>query len=315
MTVQDVQTETPERWILVIFQKLDAEFVVERSLVREVRNQCHTRHLCKESAPIVDLWLNTPGGDADAAYKLMLLLRGHCQRLRVAVPDYAKSAGTLLAIGADEVFMDTCTELGPLDAQIEHPDREGERISALDMANSLEYLAERAIWMIMVGGASIVKVTGLRRAEVLGGMVQLAAQFMRPLVEKLDPSIIHKAKQELDVAREYGERLLEMRCGQGDAGEPEDDLLATAPAKLVTDYPSHSFVIGPAEARKLGMSVSSADDYDLWGFLNQLYDLFQSSPHKSLVRLVKEDEIATIIARLEGVERDDREGIAETPEA
>lgn len=68
----------------------------------------------------LDLLLHTGGGDIDAAEKLISMVRtkvgtGH---LRVIVPDYAKSAGTLMALSADQIVMSDTSELGPIDPQI-----------------------------------------------------------------------------------------------------------------------------------------------------------------------------------------------------
>ena len=73
----------------------------------------------------VDLLLHTFGGSADVAEKLMGMLRGHVgtAELRVIVPDYAKSAGTLMVLGADKVVMSDMSELGPIDPQILLADR------------------------------------------------------------------------------------------------------------------------------------------------------------------------------------------------
>ena len=49
--------------------------------------------------------------------------------LRVIVPDYAKSAGTLIALGADRIVMGETSELGPIDPQITLSDGSGNRIS------------------------------------------------------------------------------------------------------------------------------------------------------------------------------------------
>jgi hypothetical protein len=77
----------------------------------------------------VDLLLHTPGGDIDAAEKLMSILRSRIGvgRLRVFVPDFAKSAGTLMAIGADQVVMGDTSELGPIDPQVTITDGDGNR--------------------------------------------------------------------------------------------------------------------------------------------------------------------------------------------
>lgn len=78
----------------------------------------------------LDLLLHTGGGDIDAAEKLITMVRTKVgnARLRVVVPDYAKSAGTLMVLGADSVVMSDTSELGPIDPQISLSDGNGNRI-------------------------------------------------------------------------------------------------------------------------------------------------------------------------------------------
>lgn len=67
----------------------------------------------------LDLIIVSPGGDGAAAESLLDLCRKFCKRqLRVVVPVYAKSAATLIALGADEIVMGETSELGPIDAQV-----------------------------------------------------------------------------------------------------------------------------------------------------------------------------------------------------
>ncbi len=68
----------------------------------------------------LDLLLHTGGGSVDAAEKLMGMMRRHVgtAELRIIVPDFAKSAGTLMVLGADSVVMSDMSELGPIDPQI-----------------------------------------------------------------------------------------------------------------------------------------------------------------------------------------------------
>lgn len=74
-------------------------------------------------APIT-LLLDSPGGDVDAAEKMVHLLREACTPpsgsdgdLEVVVPNSAKSAATLIALGADRILMSDSSELGPIDPQ------------------------------------------------------------------------------------------------------------------------------------------------------------------------------------------------------
>ncbi len=66
----------------------------------------------------IDLILHTPGGLVLAAEQIALALRGHPARVTVFVPHYAMSGGTMLALAADEIYMDMNAVLGPVDPQI-----------------------------------------------------------------------------------------------------------------------------------------------------------------------------------------------------
>jgi hypothetical protein len=76
----------------------------------------------------IDLLLQTAGGDIDAAEKIVVMLRaavGKEGRFRVIVPDFAKSAGTLVALAADKILMTDWSELGPIDPQFLRRDSDG----------------------------------------------------------------------------------------------------------------------------------------------------------------------------------------------
>jgi ClpP class serine protease len=66
----------------------------------------------------VDLMIETPGGFTDATEKVASLLRTLAPDLRVVVPRYAKSNGTMLALAGSAILMGPCSELGPSDPMI-----------------------------------------------------------------------------------------------------------------------------------------------------------------------------------------------------
>jgi hypothetical protein len=66
----------------------------------------------------LNLLISGPGGDGTIAEKLIELCRAYCKIFRVIVPNRAKSAATVIALGADEIVMGFCSELGPIDAQV-----------------------------------------------------------------------------------------------------------------------------------------------------------------------------------------------------
>lgn len=70
----------------------------------------------------IDLILHTPGGLVLASEQIAEALRRHPAPVRVLVPHYAMSGGTLIALAADEIILDPNAVLGPVDPQIgEYP--------------------------------------------------------------------------------------------------------------------------------------------------------------------------------------------------
>ena len=69
--------------------------------------------------PKLDLIVVTPGGDGTVAETTLHLCRRYCtNQFRVAIPAFAKSAATLIALGADRIVMGESSELGPINAQV-----------------------------------------------------------------------------------------------------------------------------------------------------------------------------------------------------
>ena len=66
----------------------------------------------------IDLILHTPGGLVLAAEQIAKALVDHKGKITVFVPHYAMSGGTLIALAADEIVMDSNAVLGPVDPQI-----------------------------------------------------------------------------------------------------------------------------------------------------------------------------------------------------
>jgi hypothetical protein len=71
----------------------------------------------------INLLLQSPGGDATIVEKMIDRCRAHLSGsqpcFRVIVPNIAKSAATVMALGADSIVMGYCSELGPIDPQVQ----------------------------------------------------------------------------------------------------------------------------------------------------------------------------------------------------
>jgi ATP-dependent protease ClpP protease subunit len=126
-----------------MYEAIHAPRYHRQGLIRAIEEECGRRLVCYvsgRSASIhrddtvgflemlhniqpgenIDLLLHTGGGDVDAAEKLVALVQATVAdaQLRVIIPDFAKSAGTLMILGADALIMSDSSELGTIDPQI-----------------------------------------------------------------------------------------------------------------------------------------------------------------------------------------------------
>jgi ClpP class serine protease len=66
----------------------------------------------------IEIVLHTPGGLVLAARQIAAALADHDGKVTAVVPHYAMSGGTMIALAADEILIDTHAALGPIDPQL-----------------------------------------------------------------------------------------------------------------------------------------------------------------------------------------------------
>lgn len=199
------------------------------------------------STPVA-LLVRSPGGQAKAAYQIARLLRRHCSSFTAIVPTYAKSAATLLCLGADMILMGENAELGPLDVQLTDFHREWHG-SALDEIQALERLNAEALSVIDQTMRVLILRTKKKVDAVLPLVLNYTATLMRPLLENVDVVQFTQRARLLKVAEEYATRLLEPTYGA--------ELAQAIAMQLVQNYPEHDFFLDADEARSLGLKVPS----------------------------------------------------------
>jgi ClpP class serine protease len=110
------------RDVLVFAADLKPVINQERALLRHVTQADIlpiTDQLTNLSGSGLDLILETAGGFAEIAEQLLRILRSKYSDFAVIVPGAAKGAGSILAMGADEILMEPfASALGPIDAQL-----------------------------------------------------------------------------------------------------------------------------------------------------------------------------------------------------
>lgn len=78
-------------------------------------NEClHSKELDKP----LHLMLRSPGGDPEIAIRLIRMCHAASSEFVILVPEIAKSAATIMALGADSIIMGPTSDLGPIDPQV-----------------------------------------------------------------------------------------------------------------------------------------------------------------------------------------------------
>ena len=90
---------------------------------------------------ILVIILQTPGGLAEISERIVETIRSRYSELYFVIPDYAMSAGTILAMGGDKIYMGYSSSLGPIDPQIFQGDR---FLSALGYLNEYDELNKKS---------------------------------------------------------------------------------------------------------------------------------------------------------------------------
>jgi hypothetical protein len=200
----------------------------------------------------LDLLLHTGGGDVDAAEKLISIVRTRVGTgcLRVIVPDFAKSAGTLMAVGADRIVMSDTSELGPIDPQINLTDGRG---------NVIRHSVQTYLDAYEAHSAALLK----NPNDVVA----------RLMLDKLDPAIVKLFEAVRNRARIFAEDQLKQ--GMLKAGGGNSSFTAVAASLIDTKrWLSHWQMISWQDARKIGLTVDYLDPAsDEWQTYWQLYCL------------------------------------------
>jgi len=197
------------------------------------------------------LFLTTPGGYIDPAYKLARFLKDNYENFILFVFGWCKSAGTLVALSADAIIMTDSGELGPLDEQIRSEEKVGRgQDSVLNTVQSLELLSEQAPKMFVKCLDGIIKYSYLENRFNQGFPIisvkvaesvaeDITKYLLGTISSQIDPQQFVASYRGAKITQEYAERL--------NPGLKETGVID----HLLTGYPSHEFVIDRKEAELL----------------------------------------------------------------
>lgn len=188
--------------------------------------------------------LSTPGGDGEVAVRMVRSMQSRCSKLTMIIPDMAKSAGTLMCLGADTILMAAQSDLGPVDPQFQ-------------------------VGRGLVGAKEIV--SALKAAEERVAQQPNSYPLYAGLLADVNMLMIEQAKAAMDRTTVLIDEALQCRTDQ-----LEDDKRAALVEKLkrplIDDLTDHSATVGPKLAQKIGLPVELADTAsDRWRLIWQLW--------------------------------------------
>ncbi|RXF67962.1 SDH family Clp fold serine proteinase [Arcticibacter tournemirensis] len=191
----------------------------------------------------IDVIVNSPGGLADDAYRIIRTFRKNFETVNIIVPLWAKSAATLLSLGGSRIILDEFGEFGPLDAQlakIRDDSPEIERESALNDEHSLRRIETRFKEMFETIFIRLYehKKINIPKAELSHQLFKNLSKFYEPLLKQIDPYKLGDKRRKLDIGGQYANRIL-LQFGS---------MKETVPVRLLVDFlvdgcPDHGYVI------------------------------------------------------------------------
>lgn len=205
---------------------------------------------------VLDLVLHTNGGDTEAPWRVISLIREYVKDLAVLIPHRALSSGTLTALGANEIVMTPFAVLGPIDPSRGHPllpvregAKEPEPVSVQDMRHAMQFIVDSTAQ------------TGA------GYSPEAMAQIFSALFDKIHPLAIGAIEQSYALSK-----LIATRClGTHMDATKESGQIEGLVNKLCDSFKSHSYQIGRTEAKACGLKVAHASDTEQ----TLLYDILK----------------------------------------
>ena len=195
------------------------------------------------------LVLATPGGDGEVAVRMIRAMQARCSRLVIIVPDMAKSAGTLMCLGADRILMAPFSDLGPVDPQFQvGPSLAGAKDIVAAVATAEERVAQRPDSFPLYAG--------------------LLAEVTMLMVEQAKAAIT-RSEALIDEA---------LQCRSDELGDAERHaLVQSLRGPLVDELSQHTATVGPKLAARIGLPVEVADlDSRSWSLIWELWTRYFS---------------------------------------
>lgn len=168
----------------VVFVKSQMRFPLDDQfrIVIETIKQSHKKQ--KKTQDNLCVVIETTGGYIETVERMVMVMRRHYKHVTFVIPNHAYSAGTVLVLSGDKIYMDYYSVLGPIDPQVPNDNND----SFLPGAGYLSKFQELALY-----------VNKERSINPSGAQAELAY-----LIKRFDPAKLFYIEQ----AIEHGESLI-----------------------------------------------------------------------------------------------------------
>lgn len=191
----------------------------------------------------LDLFIYTRGGDTMVPWRLVSLFKEYAKSFSVLVPYKAHSAGTLIALGANEIVMGKMGELSPVDPSVTtpfNPPNPGVQERKLDVS------VEDVISYFLLAKEKV----GLTEQQQLG-------EVFKTLSEKVHPLALGNINRAHSQIRKLARQLLNIHIKGTTQAQRIDSIVDKLTEKLF----SHNYLICREEAKKvIGLKIAYPGD-------------------------------------------------------
>lgn len=208
-----------------------------------------------EKLPALALFIHSNGGDGTVPWKLVTLLREHCEKLIVLVPFRAFSAATLTALGADEIYLHPMGMLGPTDPSITGP------FNPRDPNNKAQLLPI-SVEEVLAYIALIREDGGINHEDQLVHAVNKLADHVHPIA-------LGSVKRSHLQSRMMAKKLMELADPSMDEHRIKEIV-----ANLTSRLYFHGHPINRHEAKQIGLRIKDCTP-ELEGAIWALYEEYE----------------------------------------
>ena len=237
--------------VLVYCGPIDDAIVYHlNKLIVELNDPSKTDLKEEDTPKKLHILLTTGGGSATACERFVSIFREFYSEVNFIIPDYAFSAGTILTMSGDSIYMNYLSVLGPIDPMVLN--KEGHYVAALGYLDKINGLLEKA------------------RANQLS-----SAEFV--ILKEFDLADLRSYEQVKELTVDLLKRwLVKYKFKNWDKRECDKEKKAQEIAEKLSDnniWKSHGRPIHKDRLKELGLKINDFSELNCCQQIAELYNI------------------------------------------